>query len=362
MARVLLVDDELRNLRLLESLLEPLGLELHTATDGRTALSRIEELSPDLVLLDLVMPGLDGIDVLTHLRASGKEHVPVIVVTAHSERAHRLRALSAGADEFLEKPIDSALLHVRVRTLLALKQSRDELANRHAALVALQREQRELMQFIMHDLRSPLMVVKAGVEFAGENLKVDPVESRAALQDAADSLIRVNDLVGDLLAVSRLEEANRPLLVEELRVDQLVTRIREQYSRKAHAQGILMETHADALVIRANAALLHRVLQNILDNSLRHTPRTGRMSIDVERDPRRKLTITVSNSGPPIPPEERESVFEKFVRGRSPNSRHGAVGIGLYFCKRAIEAHGGRIRVDETPVWPTRFIIELPVN
>lgn len=357
--RILIVDDVPRNVALLVSLLEPFGHTIVTASGGREALARIDEQLPDLVLLDLQMPDLDGIDVLTHLRARHGPHVPVIVVTAHGERERHLAAVEAGADEFLDKPIDVAILGARVRTLLELKASRDELARRHAAVVALQREQREMLQFIVHDLRTPLMVAQSSVQYAGGSLTTDPVEALEALRDASDSIIRVNDLVNDVLAVTQLEQAQLRLDPRMVQLDPLVARLTGTYSRKARARAVRLGSHVAPVVVRADEALLRRVLENLLDNSLRHTPADGEVEVGASATDDH-VRIAVSNTGPPIAPEDREAIFEKFARGRGPGSRPGAVGLGLYFCKRVIEAHGGTIQVEGSSRWPTSFVIDMP--
>ncbi len=358
---ILIVDDDPRNVALLVSLLGPFAADLRTATGGREALASIGQRAPDLVLLDLAMPDLDGIDVLTHLRETHGPHIPVIVVTAHGEREQRLEAVEAGADEFLEKPIDRAILHARVKTLLALKSSRYELAARHAALVSVQREQREMMHFIVHDLRTPLMVVQTSLSYAGESLTSDPQEAIDALRDASESIVRVNDLVTDMLSVSRLEQAQMRLDRSRVQLDAFVERLTSLYGRKAKARRIAIESHIDRVAVSADAALLRRVLENILDNSLRHTPAGGRVGLDASKAGE-KVRIAISNSGPSVPPDERAAIFEKFSRGTSPGSRPGAVGLGLYFCKRVVEAHGGQIQVEDTPRWPTSFVIDLPAD
>src|SRR5689334_15156066 len=127
--RLLLVDDEPRNLDALEAVLRPrLECEIVRAAGGREALTRLAERLPDLMLLDLSMPDLDGVDVLKRVRLEPKTaDLPVVVVTAHNDRASRLRVLEAGADDFLEKPLDPPVLWARVKNLLQMKQSRDEI-------------------------------------------------------------------------------------------------------------------------------------------------------------------------------------------------------------------------------------------
>ncbi|HET6585613.1 MAG TPA: response regulator, partial [Nannocystaceae bacterium] len=154
---LLLVDDDPRNLIVLTALLDRFGHRLLRADGGLAAIERFETDAPDLVLCDLAMPGVDGMDVLSAIRAHpSRGDTPIILVTAYAEREMRVRALQAGADDFLEKPIDEPVLVARVRTLLRLKHSRDaldsaraELAARNHALERVQKEQRELTDFIL---------------------------------------------------------------------------------------------------------------------------------------------------------------------------------------------------------------------
>jgi two-component system phosphate regulon response regulator PhoB len=164
---LLIVDDDPASIALMQLHLAPLGHRLVCASDEQRAMALFDAELPDLVLLDFVMPGIGGLGVLAHIRTRAYTiHVPVILVTMYSEREHRLLGLQAGADEFLEKPIDGAILLTRVNSLLALRESQDELrasrdfaAARALLLERLQREQRELTQFIVHDLKSQLSVV-----------------------------------------------------------------------------------------------------------------------------------------------------------------------------------------------------------
>ncbi|HEU4404646.1 MAG TPA: hybrid sensor histidine kinase/response regulator [Polyangiaceae bacterium] len=370
-ARVLIVDDEARNLELLDALLRPLGAEVVRAYGGREALALFEEREPDLVLLDLMMPGFDGLDTMAHIRARpGGGEVPVVLVTAHAEREQRLRGIEAGADEFLEKPVDGPVLLARARTLLRLRESRKalaashaELARRHAALERLQREQRDMTQFLVHDLKNPLSIVYTNVDWAREQAAEaggDP-ELLKALGDANEAAERLHRLIDDLLAVARLEESAFPLQLRPVAVADLVRAAAAAFARRAEGRRVdlALPPSAQAARARVDETLLRRVVENLLDNALRHTPASGRVAVEVGGGA--GVRIAVSNTGPPIPPGERRRVFEKFSRlggERSPSG--GNAGLGLYFCKRAVEAQGGAIEVVETPEWPTSFVIRLP--
>ncbi|AKU93435.1 Pole remodelling regulatory diguanylate cyclase [Labilithrix luteola] len=373
MARLLLVDDESRNLDVLEALLAPIRAQCLRAENGRSALAIAEREPLDLVLVDFAMPGLDGVDVLTHLRRTPHlEDLPVIVITGYHDREHRLAALEAGADDFLEKPIDAPVLLARVKTLLRLKASRDEvsasrdelaglnavLAERHRAIVRLQKEHRELMQFVIHDLKNPLATLTLSLESMGD-APLDEL-TREALDDALGASQRLQQMVADLFTISRLDSvAGLPLELERVEVGELIDAVARSYARMAATKHVsLVATQHDHPVVSADRAILTRVLENLAENSLRYTPSNGRVSFETHQDS--DVIIRVSNSGPAIPGDDRGRIFQKFARGAEESVSSSHAGIGLYFCKRAVEAHGGGIDVVETTEFPTSFVIRLP--
>ena len=366
--RLLLVDDNPRNLTLLELRLQSMGHELVFADGGAAAIRLYDERTPDLVLLDLMMPDVDGLAVLTHIRANDNGvHVPVILITAHSERSYRLQGLQAGADEFLEKPIDAPILLARVKTLLMLKESqdnllaaRDSLSARNRDLEQLQREQRELIQFVVHDLKNQLCVTLGNLDWARRTALTAPAnETATVIEEAAAGAMRLRTMVEDLLVVSNLEDATFRVRPELVPVTDILREVLATYERKAVQKHVsLAPAPSLGCKLWGDPSLLRRVFENILDNSLRYTPSEGHVSVQARLG--RLLEISFSNDGPPVPLADRERIFEKFARGRSEAPAVGSAGLGLYFCKRAIEAHGGQIRVMETSEWPTSFVIELP--
>ena len=357
--RILLVDDEPRNVAVLEGHLASFGHELVRALDGRSALALFESSPFDLVLLDMMMPGFDGIDVLAHIRANpSPSHVPIIIITAYGEREKRIKALEAGADDFLEKPVDSAILLARVRMLLELKESRDAVSERNAELERLQRAQRELTQFLVHDLRSPLAVVSSNLGWIREEISKEKTDVVEALADAADAAKRLQQMVDDLLTVARLDEAEFPVRFESVGLDTMVRSLVAEHQQKADQREIRLSSDAEAAKVRADPLLLKRVMENLLDNSLRHTPPKGRVHVGVHKS--EVIEISVSNDGPVIPPDERMRIFDKFYRVERDRSTVRSAGLGLYFCKRALDAQGGEIGVVDVNDWPTSFVVRLP--
>jgi two-component system sensor histidine kinase/response regulator len=356
---VLLVDDEPRNLAVLEAYLAPLGYDVTRARGGREGLEAFDRSRPDLILLDVLMPDLDGIDVLTHVRAHDRSsRVPVILITGQTDREDRLRGFEAGADDFIEKPVDRALLLARVRTLLRLKATGDELVRRNALLEELRREQRELTEFLVHDLKNPLSVVHLNIGWLAQNVGAERSDLHEALVDAADASSRIQAMLDDLIAVARIEQANVPLERADVELGTLLDEMAQAHTREAQTKSISLGTEAgEGVRVSADPAILRRILENLVRNALQYTPFGGRIGMSARG--LGDIEIAVSNTGPPIPEQERARIFEKFRRGANAPAKGGNAGLGLYFCARAMEAHGGSIGVVQTPTWPTSFVLRL---
>jgi len=368
--RLLLVDDTPQNLKLLQLQLQPFRYHLIAADGGRAAIRLFEEHGPDLVLLDLMMPEVDGFSVLAYIRAHvTMARTPVIVVTAQSERAYRLRALEAGANDYLEKPIDVPIMMARLRTLIALKESRDQLqasrdslAARNQALEELQRQQRELIQFLAHDLRNQLMVVGGTLQWVQRNIgRAPPSELAEAVLDGAQSNERLCTMVEDLLLVSNLEDSSFRIRATWFSIEELLHDVLAGYAIKATDRAVeLINAVNGHCQFWGDPVLLRRVFINILDNALRYVRRNGRVCVAARPGP--QLEVWISNDGPPVPTQDRERIFQKFTRSAFAEQLSGSSGLGLYFCKRVVEAHGGGIKVLETIEWPTSFVLELPLK
>lgn len=241
---------------------------------------------------------------------------------------------------------------------LAEGATRDELRLRTAELEEAQRLQRELMDFIVHDLKGPLTGLTANAEWVYEQLAGQPEALLQAIEDVLHDATRLRSMIGDLLLVSQLEQAAFPLVRERIDLTQLVQKSVDRVRREADRKDVtLLQSTELGSTAHADPSLLQRVLSNLLDNSLRFTPTGGRISVAASGT--RGLDLRVANSGPPIPLAQRTRIFEKFVRGDG-SERHLNNGLGLYFCRCAVEAHGGRIAVEDHEDFSTCFRIQVP--
>jgi signal transduction histidine kinase len=357
MARILVVDDEPLNRQLLRACLTGGGHAIVEARDGAEALALAEDVTPDLVLLDVMMPGMDGFECVRELRALfDAEPVPIVLVTALDDRDARMTGLAAGADEFLTKPIDREVLLLRCGNLLRLRARDVELKRRNVELAELQRFQNDMITMLVHDLKSPLTVILAGLDYL-VGIAPDDAELREPLLDCQRASTRIARLVGNILELAHAEAGRIELRRVRTPLGPLVEQLIAPRRAALEGRGIHVATDVDATA-EIDHDLFVRVLENLLDNAARYTPQGGRIRV-WSNELRDSVELRLGNSGPPIPEPSRTLVFEKYTQV-SRTRTGGAVGLGLYFCRLVVEAHAGSIWIEELPDLPAVAALRLP--
>ncbi len=355
--RMLLVDDEPANLMLLGAILESFECELLCASNGQEALEILDRQPVDMVLLDLMMPVMDGIETLRRIRARPElMTLPVVLVTAAHDRDARLRGFQAGADEFLEKPIDRPLLMVRVRNLLRLREANEQLAERARVLEALHVERRELMNLIVHDLKNPLSVIYSNLKYAHRATPDAAVDVRDALLDATIASERMHGLILDILSIERMDQSQLKIRREQTNIGAIAAEVARTHQREVQIQGLNFSTELSDGMVLADPDLLRRVVENLVENALHHTPPHGVIELRVELGA--EVAIVISNTGKPIPDDMRPSLFVKYARGGGNTTSR--FGLGLYFCQRVAAAHDGSVALVDRSGWPVSFRFALP--
>jgi two-component system heavy metal sensor histidine kinase CusS len=225
----------------------------------------------------------------------------------------------------------------------------------------LQREKDSLVQLIVHDLRSPLNAVMLSLEFVAQEVKVRQAGSDLgeALEDARTTAHRVSGMVSQILDTAKLEEGRLALERSLLSTGELLKRVRQQLAPMARDKRVEVRVEAPAdLGLRGDPRLFSRVIENLLSNSIRHTPAGGQILLAAARDGA-SCRLSVHNNGAPIDLADRERIFAKFQQGASEGPRLGGWGLGLYFCRMVVEAHGGRIAVEDVSDWNASFVITI---
>ncbi|MBM3907398.1 MAG: response regulator [Gemmatimonadetes bacterium] len=371
---VLVADDVEANVELLADQLAALGVRTVSATDGPGALAACFEHQPDLCILDVSMPagdlGVDdrdaGFEVCRRLKKDARTaRIPVIFVTALNDTADRVKAIEAGGDDFLLKPHNRLVLGARVRSLLKLKSATDALEQSYRTLRELAKVRDDLMRMIVHDLKTPLTSVLATLEMLREGDYGPMTETQyKAISEAEGKAEDLLGLIQDLLEVSRVEETRIAISPEPIAPAAFLSELNIDWTPRFSAEGATMayEASDEAPVFNADKALLRRVFANLVQNALSHSATAVHVALAAVRDPQ-GILFTVTDNGPGIPAEFQEVIFRKFEQVRSPNApKTRSSGLGLAFCRLAVEAHGGRIWVRSKEAEGSTFYIQLPVE
>lgn len=369
---ILIVDDNAQNRQLAEAQLGAAGYTVTCVSGGEEALELFARHPPDLILLDIMMPRLNGFETFRRLRQlPGGAETPIVFITAAADPATHKEALEIGADDFLCKPINRTELLIRVRSLLRVRKLHTELRqgyelirNQRDELLRSQQQKEQLMAFVVHDLNNRLTTIVMVSEFLQyESLLSE--SARDSVRDISNAAGSIHRMVQNLLDISRNEDGRLVLRLAELDLNALLARTCQRYTDRARLreQSLVLDLETGPLGIYADGELLSRLVENLLDNAIKYAPpgtliRVAARPLDGER----ACEVRISDQGPGILPEHRERVFEKYAQLEDPAAGQvrGGRGLGLTFCRLAAEAHGGRIFIEDNSPCGSVFCVQLP--
>ena len=348
---VLVVDDNPENRALAQATLEDEGVEVALAKDGAEAIAACKRELPDCVLMDIRMPGIDGIEACKQIRALPYgQDVAIIFVTAQRDVETFDRALAAGGDDFLTKPFRPNELVVRIQTAMRLREiaaERSELfaqiKHQRDDLQRLQLQKEQLVAFLVHDLKNPVGSIELQAQIVMRDKTLSDRAKRAAgsIQDETRALLR---MITNLLDLSKADEGQLAPTKQPLDPTTLVQGVIDELSPRATASGLALKSRVETERVVGDPDLLHRVLANLVENALRHAPEGSEVLIAVAKA-EGGTELRVIDAGAGVPFEQRERVFERFQSGAK--TERSNRGLGLAFCKQAVEAHGGRIWIED---------------
>jgi signal transduction histidine kinase len=365
---VLIVDDTELNVDLLVDCLGD-KYELRVAMDGHSALDAVAESAPDLILLDIMMPGMDGYEVCRRLKShEATRDIPVIFITAMGEVKNEMQGFNLGAVDYITKPIIPPVVKARVRNHLELKLAREAIQDQNIKLQEsyehlreLERLRDSLTHMIVHDMRSPLMAIQGGVELiqmdVGDTLGQETTED---LQMTVESTRRLIEMVNTLLDVSKMESGHMPLSRQLCDLQPVTQQALDSLAPMTRHCQVTLEPPETPVHAHCDQDIVRRIMVNLLGNAIAHTPAGGEIRIRLLPNAH-GARVEVSDTGPGIPPEYRDLIFEKFGQVKSDSKiRQYSTGLGLTFCKAACEAHGGQIGVDSEVGRGSTFWFTLP--
>jgi signal transduction histidine kinase len=379
-ACILAIDDEDANLRLLQALLQREGYRLETTRDPREALRLFDTIHPDLVLVDLHMPGMDGLAVMRQIRESPQAtgYLPILMLTGDSSPMARQRALAGGATDFVSKPFDGLEVTLRIRNLLEARRLHQAVQEQNAHLEETVRERtRELevalaraeavaqakanfLAKMSHELRTPLNPIRGVLEVLMETV---PPSATRLLEMASRNVDRMSSLIDDILFLQGIEQGNVHPDVYPVHLAPLISEAVEGVAGRAERSGlrVAMELPSGVAPVPIDPVLLTEMLRRILENAIRFTQEGG-VTVRVETDPEtgRARRIEIRDTGIGIAPEQLRGIFEPFEQAdNSSTRRYEGAGLGLAICRALAELIGCSLEAVSTPGGGSTFSVVL---
>ena len=353
--RVLVVDDSAQNRMVAVGHLEAAGYEVAAVGSGEEALSHLAKERADLVILDVLMPGLGGFETCRRIRATpALAGMPVMFLTALGDREATQPALDAGADDLLAKPFQRAELLLRARALIRQHGQALELASQNAQLRKLEQDKRRMAQLIVHDLKGPTTAIGANAEML-QRANLD-----GELADlVSDILVAVGTLdatVRNLLDLSRAADVGLSVHLEALDLRAITTDVTASLRGFARLNEVTVATKIDVESVIGDRELLRRLVQNLLHNAIKHSPKGAEVTVTGQLEGE-ALLLRVSDTGEGVSEGDTQTIFDAYVSRDRPGGGHG---LGLVFCRLAAEAHGGRIWVESGHPTGATFCVRIP--
>ncbi len=356
--RILFVDDDSEIVAAVRAHIIHQGWEFSSHGFIADALTEIRRLSPHLVLLDRRLPDGDGLDICRQMRADARlSGVPVIMATSRSELKDRLAAFAAGAQDYVIKPFDPFELVARIGVHLEGVLRPAGPASPNTASQLAERLNLDVVDMVMHDIRAPLATIKMLVDLIKRDKapfthKADLLMIAKTSVDAA--LLMINDHLD--LKLGRIEP--HP---ESVSIDDLLRRLGSIFKIQFdHTHVALVFQSPPSLTVVTDGILLFRIIQNLISNARKFSPPSGTVTVRITSSPE-SLTAEVSDQGPGIPETDRRGLFDRERTAPSSDGRQG-FGIGLKFCRLALDAMGGSIRIEDAPGGGSRFIVSIPLG
>ena len=365
---LLVVDDNPVNLQLLHKFLSTAGYRVLVAEDGESALTQAAEVVPDLILLDVLLPGISGFDACRALRRQETTaSIPVIFLTALSRTSDKIEGFRAGGVDYLTKPLQLDEVLARVKVHLELQSLRHELEASNEELRQRDQRRERLLSIIAHDLKSPMAAFVNGTRDLARRSPGDPAfgELVDALAERAD---RMDLFLGALLEWGRLQVASRSLATESFGLRESVETVIDHVRESAAAKQIDLRNRVSSdLMVDQNRTALQTVLINLVTNAIKFTDRGGLVEIRAERvesivsSP--ELCISVRDTGIGMSREQMDRLFLSEERLQQPGTDgESGNGLGLLLLHDLVTRMSGAVEVESTPHQGTTFTVILPAS
>jgi len=363
---ILIVDDVPANLQVLGNILKNEGYKVRPVPNGTLALQVAEKEKPDLILLDIMMPDIDGFEVCRQLKLNQKlKDIPVIFISALNDTKDIVSAFNCGGVDFITKPFQAEEISARVKTHLLLHQQSIKLREQSKELQELNASKDKFFSIIAHDLRGPLGGFMGLSEMiADTSLSFSPDEKQEMMLTLSQSARNIYNLLENLLEWSRMQRGNTVVAPEECSLKEMIfesTKILSEMSRTKQID--IAVNIADDHKVYADRNMISSVIRNLVSNALKFTPKGGSIGITAELTENNTSIITVRDNGIGMSRDLVSNLFRLDVNSSRPGTDgENSTGLGLHLCKEFVERNGGELWVESEPGIGSSFSFTIPGN
>lgn len=368
---VLIVDDTKENLQVLGNILRENKYKIVLANNGTEALAIVAKRLPDLILLDIMMPDMDGFEVCSRLKADDRtKHIPVVFLTAKTETDDIVRGFQLGGIDYITKPFKHEELLIRVKTHVALKKARDLIVEQNVKLELLNKEKNNFLSIAAHDLKNPITAIKGFSKIIeDENItlsKEEIIDFSKEIRVTSESMFQI---VVDLLDINAIEEGKINLSFESFNIDEFIKSKLDNYKLRAAEKSISIhfKDTPDNFIVFADSNKVGQVFENLLSNALKFSPFNKNIWVKTEKfitsEGSEFIEISVKDEGPGLSEDDKSKLFGKFAKlSARPTNEESSTGLGLSIVKQLAEAMGGTIRCESTYGQGAAFIFTVRVK
>lgn len=364
---VLIVDDVISNIRVIFDLLTDYGYEVLIAESGEDAINISRQNTVDLVLLDVIMPEMDGFETYKILRTLPQmELTPIIFMTGLSDTEEKVRAFQMGAVDYITKPFHQEEVIARVNTHISVQQLQKTLRLQNEELCSFQKERNEFINITIHNLKNPLSSIQSLTALMiTEYDKLDKEKILECLQMVQHSSVQMQDLIKLFLNLNLVEEDKLILSKKNIDLLALVQKIIADYYLRAHFKRVIFYLNTFSVShfsIYANEEIIGQILEHLFSNALKYSPPNCQINILLTHQTN-YVRCAIQDFGKGLSLQDQQLLFNKFAHfSTRPTAGENTIGLGLYLTKKLVEKMNGRIGYESQLGKGTTFFVELPIT
>ena len=363
--KILVVEDDEDLVHMLTYNLGKRGYQTAEALNGMDACQVIEAERPDLILLDILLPGVDGWQICKIVRnheQEGISEIPIIMLTALGSNEDKLKGIEIGADDYIPKPFSIKEVMCKVDRLMGKEMKKRSLNAEIEKLIAKDNRRADFQNMLFHELKNQLTIIGGFSKRIAENRSLTPEKYQHCAGVISDCSTALDALTEEVLLLMRLESGDCSLPLEEVSVEKIVRQTIFGLSKQAAEKGIRIqfEPAENIANISLNATAIKFALGNLMENAIKYSPEQSIIKVRAGLKGEKGVVIEIEDKGPGIPEKEREKVFDRFYRGENVRDNTKGIGVGLYISKTLIDLMGGAIQVKGSEKIGTCFSVMLP--